>query len=532
MVGNGIVSLTNPDEVFYAQTAKEMIHHNVWFTPYLFDAPQFEKPILTFWLLRISFMLFGISGFSARFFPSLFAILGVIATYVLTVTAYRDNEKAFLSSLVLMSCAIYIGLARTVFTDMIFSVFILFSLLSFLWGYFQQTKKNTGILLFFAFSGLAVLTKGPLGFLIPFLIVAAFLTIRKEIKFLFCKGILTGIFVFLLLSLPWYVYMIQKYGNAFITEFFYNDHLRRIVEAEHAGNDKWYFYPFSMVGGMFPWSIYFLAAFCYLLRHLRDRQNPIHLFLMCWIMVVFIMFQVAHSKLISYVFPLFPALSVVTGDFIYDCLKVKRRNLLFRILSTSTWLILLLIVIGSLFTFNKFSNYITSKTNIHVYLLVSFLYLLLTLYFIMSRRLSAYVKLLTLHVALLLYFILFSHSDLESYVSSKYSCEYLLSNHSVQNTILCSKVYLRGVRYYTDKEIAVIDVGGKKFFSPHPILYLDTAQKIGDFLQRQEITYCIFKKSSMEDIEDIIHDEFQVKVLKIIGNEYVLRISKTLGYRR
>ena len=40
--GNGIFSLTNPDEVFYAQTAKEMMERNSWMTPYIFGQPQFE----------------------------------------------------------------------------------------------------------------------------------------------------------------------------------------------------------------------------------------------------------------------------------------------------------------------------------------------------------------------------------------------------------------------------------------------------------------------------------------------------------
>ena len=83
MFGNGIVSLTNPDEVFYTQTAKEMIKFNSWMTPYLFGQPQFEKPILLYWFLRVAFMVFGLTSFAARFFPALFAIIGVVAVYFL-----------------------------------------------------------------------------------------------------------------------------------------------------------------------------------------------------------------------------------------------------------------------------------------------------------------------------------------------------------------------------------------------------------------------------------------------------------------
>ncbi len=72
-----------------------------------------------------------------------------------------------MSALILMSSGLYIGLARTVFTDMIFTVFILLSLVSFFLAYCRREKKMLGILLFFIFSGLAVLTKGPIGFLVP-----------------------------------------------------------------------------------------------------------------------------------------------------------------------------------------------------------------------------------------------------------------------------------------------------------------------------------------------------------------------------
>jgi 4-amino-4-deoxy-L-arabinose transferase-like glycosyltransferase len=66
MLGNNMVSLTNPDEVFYSGSAREMVQQNTWFVPHLFGQPQFEKPILLFWLLRVSFLAFGPTSFGAR----------------------------------------------------------------------------------------------------------------------------------------------------------------------------------------------------------------------------------------------------------------------------------------------------------------------------------------------------------------------------------------------------------------------------------------------------------------------------------
>ena len=54
MFGNSIVSLTHPDEVFYIQSAKEMLAHNSWLTPMIFDEVQFEKPFLSFALFMVA----------------------------------------------------------------------------------------------------------------------------------------------------------------------------------------------------------------------------------------------------------------------------------------------------------------------------------------------------------------------------------------------------------------------------------------------------------------------------------------------
>lgn len=68
MLGNGLLPLSDPDEVFYAETAKEMAQRHEWNVPFIFGQPQFEKPILIYWLLRLAFSLFGITEFAARFF--------------------------------------------------------------------------------------------------------------------------------------------------------------------------------------------------------------------------------------------------------------------------------------------------------------------------------------------------------------------------------------------------------------------------------------------------------------------------------
>jgi len=529
MFGNGVVSLSNPDEVFYAQTAREMAKHASWLTPYLFDTPNFEKPIFLYWLLRIGFILFGVSSFAARFFPAVFAALGVVAVYYLGLFGFKNSRKAFFSALVLMSSGLYIGLARTVFTDMVFSIFILFSLVSFFWAYTYKEKKDVGILLFFVSLGFAVLTKGPLGLFIPTLTVLTFLIIRKDIKWIFCKCSLWGLFVFILISFPWYVFMIAKYGNAFTHEFFYNDHIRRILEAEHAINDTWFFYPLSMFGGMFPWSLYVIVSLGYSFKNLRRNSESLSIFLTCWILVVLCIFQPAHSKLASYIFPLFPALAMVTGNFVFNVATSQKKPRSLFYISIITALVFVIILIGLGVNMTIFSKYIRTylSSSLSVYILFGLLSILTVSFFVLILKHKFVQSIFVLMCVIPAVFCIIPviSRDIEPFISSKDTCAYLFKNYKVDNTLLCSKFFVRGLRYYTDKPVAVIAPYTKNFFSPHPIPFLDSDQKVAEFLRKQSVTYCVFKKSSIEDIERIAKQEFDFAILKTIGNEYILKVQ-------
>ena len=523
MIGNNLLSLTNPDEVFYAQTAKEMIHHNSWMTPYMFDQPQFEKPILLYWLLRVGFILFGVSAFGARFFPALFGALGVAAAYLLASAGFKDEKKGFLCGLVTLSCGLWIGLSKTVFTDMIFSVFILFSLASFYWGYVRAGKKTAGILLFFVFTALAVLTKGPLGILITLLTVILFLLFTKNLKYLLCKEFFLGLLVCAVISVPWYALMIKRYGSVFTREFFYNDHYRRLILAEHKSNDTWYFYPASMVGAMFPWSLYTLASLGYLFKKLKRKAEPFYVFLACWIGATLLIFQPAHSKLVSYILPLFPALTIITGDFIQSCLKENKKKLIF-ILSSASAFILFMIPGGLLFAASKYSMYVPSR--IPVYALSALILLLASklTFYIIRRNFQKSIFVLAGIVPLMIFFLPFVYKYAESYASSKAACEYLMKDCNPDKPIICSKFFLRGVRYYTDKEVAFLSLDGSNYFSPHPVTFLNSVEKLAEFVKGKS-TYGVFSKSYSKRLLNLEDPRLKCTLLKTAGDEYVLKLE-------
>jgi hypothetical protein len=121
------------------------------------------------------------------------------------------------------------------------------------------------------------------------------------------------------------------------------------------------------------------------------------------------------------------------------------------------------------------------------------------------------------------------HNSYNVYVSSKEACRYLLSNFSVNGKIISSKPIVRGVRFFTDKEVAVLNIRGEDFFSPHPIPYFDSDEKARVFLQKQQITFGVLTKSGLTDIRRISETyKLKLDILKVIGDEYIVRVSSSV----
>ncbi|MDD5085694.1 MAG: glycosyltransferase family 39 protein [Candidatus Omnitrophica bacterium] len=528
ILGNSVMSLTNPDEVFYAGTAKEMIQHNSWATPYLFGVPQFEKPVLVYLVLRLFFMVFGCTSFVARLPVGIISMVGVLAVYFLGVLGFKDEKKGFVSGIILMSSGLFLGLTRIIFTDAPFSVFVLLAIAAFFWGYCDPKRKRAGILLFFAFSAISSLIKTPIGFLIALLAVVAFLIIERDIKYLFCKDTLFGIGIFAAVALPWYIYMVQKYGSDFTQEFFYNCHIRRILEAEHPENDSWYFYPATMIGGMFPWSIYVAFSLVYFVRRLVKERKPFYVLLACWIGATLLVFQPAHSKLYSYILPMFPALALIAADFLCDlaAFKIKWHPLI--LLSLGGAIIFLIFPAAAAVILIGFSKYLSSPLPVYFLLFASIA--LAAAFFICAaeRKVLVSIYLFTGILLLVMCVIPFMKDDIEPYMSSKDSCACLMENYSGDSAILSSKPFVRGVKYYTGKKVAVIDYPAPNFFSPHPIPFLYNEEKVAEFLRSQPVTYCVLKEKNVRDIEYIANKnkDFTFTLLKQVKSQYVGKIER------
>jgi 4-amino-4-deoxy-L-arabinose transferase-like glycosyltransferase len=333
--------------------------------------------------------------------------------------------------------------------------------------------------------------------------------------------------LYLGLALPWYLYVYNQYGHAFIQEFFYNDHWRRLLTAEHRGNDHWFFYPVTMVAGLFPWSLFLLAACVDLFKRLKSPLPAIDYFNLSWVLAVLIVFQMAHSKLASYVLPLFPALALMTGNFLGNGLSQIQHRKTMQNLLCATFGILAVLGIAVTAGHHVYRHYISSQ--LPMYFLSASLIVLsgfgITL--ALKERFHVAVYVLALAICPIFLTALMVRTDLEGYVSSYEASEYIPQRSLGVMTVLTSKANARGIRYYTGQDVAVVDFSGKPFFSPHPIPILDTTSKVMSVIEGQHLTFGVVRKTVYQDILKNAANHYHVVLLRIIGYDYIVRIEAT-----
>lgn len=515
LIGNNMIALTDPDEAFYSLTAKEMMANKSFLTPMIFNEAHFEKPPLTFWLLMISFKIFGINAFAARLIPAIFGLLGVLGTYFFLKKVF--NEKiAFYSALILSTSILYLGLSKALLTDMVFSVFVFFSFYAFyLW--YKKDEKNLNL---FAVSlALAVLTKGPVAVVILFFGVGLFMVLSKEWR-IFKEFLLNRWWIlFLIISLPWYIYVTVKYGRVFFDEFIINDNWRRILFAEHKNFDKWYFYPAVILVGAFPWTFYFLTLGANFKKYKKE-----YIFLFSMITSVFCVFTLAHSKLISYIVPLYPAIAILLGLGLTELSNKPKRVNLIGILNIVLGAAILPapFIVKSIFP-DFFLAVLCGVIVLSVCLILSGI-MLLKKEFVRAIYLNIIGLIL---VAITIVFTL-PFKQLESAFSDNDLPKAMAEYDYYQKPILCGKLFVRGVYFNTGSPVKVLGKSDNPFWSKHPVevINVNNDGKVINFFNDNYPVLCVITSKDLKHLDEILSGANRNKIYSESLGRAVVLIKK------
>lgn len=322
--GNGLFDL---DEGLYAAAAREMYLHRDFVTPRVNGEAFLEKPPFAYWAAAGMMSLFGVNEFAARL-PSALATTATVFLLFWFGLHYFGMRAGGLAACSYALSPLVLGEARQLTTDALLTLFITAAVFCFFQGYTAQTSAGRRWFYgFWAASGLAVLTKGVVGLLLPVLVAVVFLLFAERFRWREIARAaagacpLGGLLLFLTITLPWHLAAWLAEGDLFWNVYVIQQHVGRFRGGDIAHRAPfWFFLPAFLVG-FFPWSVFVPAALC--MPHDRELSgNPpenatrkARLLLVVWAIVVFVFFSASGSKLVSYILPMYPAAALLVGNW-------------------------------------------------------------------------------------------------------------------------------------------------------------------------------------------------------------------------
>lgn len=347
--GLNFYPLIDVDETRYAVISRDLIYSFNWNNLNLNLVPFLEKPPLYFWLVGGSIKLFGgLTPFAARFPIASLAMFIVFFTYFFGKRVI-SRKFGMISALVLLTSMFFLILSHIAILDMVLTVFVTSAIYCGFLTHFSDDRTRKYFWWYtYLFMGLAFLSKGILGLVIPFAVFFVYGLITKTAKDIFKPvNMLPGIVIFLLISAPWHYIMYQEYGFRFIREYFLVHHFARFINSEYIGRERpfFYFVPVFLLGFM-PWTFSFIAFVINGAKKIGNKYKSIEgdffakmgavldtstnekkllVFSSLYFIIVFLLFSSSSTKLPTYILPVFPAAALLTGFYWWES-DEKREN--------------------------------------------------------------------------------------------------------------------------------------------------------------------------------------------------------------
>jgi 4-amino-4-deoxy-L-arabinose transferase-like glycosyltransferase len=304
--------LAVPDEGRYGEIGRWMLQSGDWLTPRLNGIPFFHKPPYLYWLQAMSLASFGINELALRLVPALHAGLMMLALY-LSARAISTEQVARRAAIMLgTSLAFLIG-GQYINHDMLVATWIGVAIWCFGFSFKAGDKPHAGLArLGFVACALGFLSKGLIGFALPGLVLFIWLIWTRQFKKVLYLPWLTGLVLFAVVALPWFVLSYQQFPDM-LGYIFGTHQFQRYTGKTFNNPQPWWFYLLALLLLLFPWVLFALQQ----LRKPRTLSEviPADWWRLCWAWVggILVFFSIPNSKLVGYVLPVVPAVALLAS---------------------------------------------------------------------------------------------------------------------------------------------------------------------------------------------------------------------------
>jgi 4-amino-4-deoxy-L-arabinose transferase-like glycosyltransferase len=353
LVGLGHYDLDLKAEPREGVTAWEALHSGDFLLPHLNGELLPEKPLVFPWLVSGSLLVFGEGNNFAVRFPSTIAATAVVLLVFGIGRRLYGRRGGFLAATACATTALVVSLARRSRVDMTLTAFVCAALYFFL-REFQRAEADPhsrpsplAVTGFWLSLALGTLTKGPLGAILPSIVIASFLVISRRLRFVFRLKPLLGIPLYLTVAGSWYAYGLWSHGPDFAYRSFLMENVLMFLGSERGGGHVhgfFYLFPYYLSSG-FPWSFYLPAALWLGFRRIGFRQTRF-LFPLLWFAAMLLFFSIGSGKRSDYLLPVLPAAALLVGALWAEAVRDPKNAGVRRALLASHALPALLAVIA------------------------------------------------------------------------------------------------------------------------------------------------------------------------------------------
>jgi len=293
--------LLDDADATHSNAARHMLESGDWVTLHVNGIRYLEKAPLPYWLVALSFRVFGFSSFAAHLPQAIAVLLLALLGYQWAARAF-DARAAFYTGLAVLTSAGVFLFTRIFIPEVLLSLFLAIALYSLL-RTFETTEapgappKNLktrppAVSNRYAYSlwialACAVLTKGLVALVFLFGTALVYLALTGEYRRWRLLKPFTGGLLFLALAAPWHIFASLRntdgtlggHVHGFFWFYFVNEHflrfLGRRIPMDYNKLPGYLFWSLHLVW-LFPWALFSpLAVVAAWKLWQRRRINPI-----------------------------------------------------------------------------------------------------------------------------------------------------------------------------------------------------------------------------------------------------------------
>jgi len=305
----------------YGEIVRVMFLKGEWIVPTINGDLYTDKPILYFWLALLGAKIYGaVNEWTVRLPAALGGGGFVFATYLLG-RDFFNARTGFIAAAILATTMRVVWEARWAHVDMVFCAFFVFAVYFGARSLFHKGQPHE-ILFAYLFIGLATLTKGLIGIVLPGLLFLAVMLVRREWRMIAQLKLHLGLPLFFLIAAPWFYLVARATGGKWLADFIYIHHIQRYT-AGAGHRQPFYYYLTTLPADFLPWTIFLIPALFAFRPYRRRWADPTVQFFVLWFFSVFLFFTFSDTKRDLYLLPLMPTLALFVGKYFDDLANQK-----------------------------------------------------------------------------------------------------------------------------------------------------------------------------------------------------------------